>query len=132
MPVGVLLDQGAPRRAVQALREAGVDAVHVGERGMARASDQEILDLARREARCVVTFDHDFGSLLAHSGATAPSVIFIRRSVPTAQFHSFIVELLTAHAEPIATGVILSVGSDAVRSRPLPLTTSTRNRESKP
>ncbi len=69
MPLGVLLDQGAPRRAAQALRDLGVDAVHVGERAMERASDQQIVAVAALEGRCVLTFDHDFGSLLALSGA---------------------------------------------------------------
>jgi predicted nuclease of predicted toxin-antitoxin system len=52
--------------------------MHVGERGLAKATDSEILELARREARICVTLDADFHTLLALSGAAAPSTIRIR------------------------------------------------------
>lgn len=46
---------------------------------MHRDTDAEIMELARREGRAVVTLDIDFGELLARSGATQPSVIYLRR-----------------------------------------------------
>jgi predicted nuclease of predicted toxin-antitoxin system len=43
----LLLDQGLPRSTVFPLRAAGIDAVHVGEKARATASDSVILDIAR-------------------------------------------------------------------------------------
>jgi predicted nuclease of predicted toxin-antitoxin system len=74
----LLLDQGLPRTAGKALRDVGIDAVHVGEIGYSTADDAAILQRGRDEGRIVVTLDADFHALLALSGATSPSVIRIR------------------------------------------------------
>lgn len=76
--IRVLLDQGLPRGAVPRLREAGWDAVHVGEIGMSRASDGEILDYARCADRVGITLDADFHTLLVLGSKTSPSVVRIR------------------------------------------------------
>ncbi len=60
------------------MRETGIDALHVGDIGMARAVDTEIIAAAKREDRVVVTLDADFHTLLALSAASKPSVIRIR------------------------------------------------------
>lgn len=44
----LLLDQRLPRSAAELLRQAGHDVVHAGERGLASASDEEILVCGRR------------------------------------------------------------------------------------
>ena len=74
-----LLDQGLPPRAAVLLREAGWDAIHVRELGMAAASDADVLKLASLEACVCVTLDTDFHALLARHGSKNPSVILIRR-----------------------------------------------------
>ncbi len=65
----LLLDQGLARTTVHHLHAIGIEAVHVGEMGLAAASDAAILDIARQEERIVVTLDADFHALLALSGA---------------------------------------------------------------
>jgi predicted nuclease of predicted toxin-antitoxin system len=55
----LLLDQGLPRSAVPHLLHAGIESAHVGDRGLATASDATILDLSRREGWIVVTLDAD-------------------------------------------------------------------------
>lgn len=74
----LLLDQGLPRSVAELLRAAGLDAVHVGDIGLATADDAVILDHARVQGQVVVTLDADFHALLAHSGANAPSVVRLR------------------------------------------------------
>lgn len=74
----ILLDQGLPRSAAVALREAGWDAVHTGDVGLARAEDEEILDWAAAQGRACVTLDADFHSFIAVQGRTAPSVVRVR------------------------------------------------------
>ena len=45
----LLLDQGTPRSSAALLRQAGFDAVHTGEIGLAEAPDEEILRRASLE-----------------------------------------------------------------------------------
>lgn len=54
----------SPKLAVW-LMQQGHDAVHALELGLARASDTEILERARRAQRMVVTADLDYPRLLA-------------------------------------------------------------------
>lgn len=44
----LLLDQGLPRSTVPQLSKTGIEAVHVGEIGMAAAEDAEILAFAEQ------------------------------------------------------------------------------------
>ncbi len=65
----LLLDQGTPRSAASILRDAGFDAIHTGEIGLAEAEDAEIIHKATLEDSVVVTLDADFHALLAVSQA---------------------------------------------------------------
>src|SRR5215208_699121 len=62
----------------QWLIDAGHEAIHVSDIGMARASDTEIVARAKREGRTVITADLDYSRLLALTGAMEPSVILFR------------------------------------------------------
>jgi predicted nuclease of predicted toxin-antitoxin system len=61
----LLLDQGLPRSTVHHLDAAGVESAHVAEKGLATASDANIIDFARQGGWIVVTLDADFHALLA-------------------------------------------------------------------
>lgn len=74
----LLVDQNLARRVAAALRDAGHDAVHVAERGLSAADDREVLAVAVEEQRVIVSEDTDFGALLAHAGAAAPSFVLLR------------------------------------------------------
>jgi predicted nuclease of predicted toxin-antitoxin system len=63
--VRLLIDQILAARVAARLRDAGHDVVHVAERGMAAADDDQVLGLAVAEARVLVSEDTDFGALLA-------------------------------------------------------------------
>jgi predicted nuclease of predicted toxin-antitoxin system len=63
----VILGQGVPRDAATLLRELGHECMHVGEAGMLRASDEEIIVWAREQKATVVTLDADFHAILAVS-----------------------------------------------------------------
>jgi predicted nuclease of predicted toxin-antitoxin system len=51
----LVLDQGIPRDAAGQLRAAGCDCVHVGEIGMWKATDEEILAFALANKAAIVT-----------------------------------------------------------------------------
>ncbi|MDO8688883.1 MAG: DUF5615 family PIN-like protein [Dehalococcoidia bacterium] len=60
--VRLLADMNISPKTVLALRQRGWDVVRVSEFLPTTASDREILRLARREDRVVITHDLDFGS----------------------------------------------------------------------
>jgi predicted nuclease of predicted toxin-antitoxin system len=64
--------------AVAHLRAAGHDAVHVSSVGLAQATDQEIIELARGAGRLVVTADLDYPRLVLLSEAAGPGIILFR------------------------------------------------------
>ncbi len=68
-----LLDQGLPRSMVLHLQGLGIEAEHVGNLGLATASDATILDEGRDRGAIVVTLDSDFHASLALSNASMPS-----------------------------------------------------------
>jgi predicted nuclease of predicted toxin-antitoxin system len=56
----ILADENVPLEAVKTRRRKSVDIVSVIEFSLG-LSDMEVLDLANREGRVLVTFDKDFG-----------------------------------------------------------------------
>lgn len=118
----LLLDQGMPRTAAALLRQAGLDAIHVGEIGLATAEDKAILERGRIDGRTVATLDADFHTLLALLGASAPSVIRLRieglRGEATA---TLLQTLVTQFDEDLEQGAAITVQEGRVRVRRLPL-----------
>ncbi|MCB0002956.1 MAG: DUF5615 family PIN-like protein [Anaerolineae bacterium] len=118
----LLLDQGLPRSAAPMLSEGGIDTLHVGEIGYSTAEDAEIIKYAQAEDRVVVTLDADFHSLLAHSGATSPSVIRIRIEGLRAQPVANLLQVVCAQTEEdLVFGAVVTVQTGRVRVRRLPL-----------
>ena len=55
----LLLDQGLPRSTALYLQNDGIEAVHVGNRGLATASDSKILNLGHQEGMVVCHCDFE-------------------------------------------------------------------------
>lgn len=100
------------------------DVEHVRGLGLRAATDQRILDTARDSGRVLVSADTDFGTVLARSGATAPSVVLIRRS--TARRPKPLADLLLVNLDQVNADleagaiVVLTATSIRIRRRALP------------
>jgi len=106
----LLLDQGLPRSTVSHLQRVGIESVHVGEIGLAKASDARILDFADQGSWTVVTLDADFHVLLALSGASSPSVIRVRIEGQRAEdLARLLVSVLEICRDDLARGAMVSV-----------------------
>jgi len=120
--IKLLLDMGLPRRAAEDLRQDGMVVTHVGELGMARTPDREILAMAEREQLTVVTLDSDFAKIIATEGRAVPSLIHVRLPdldrETTVQLIRQILPLLISDLED---GCIASVGPLGIRVRPIPI-----------
>lgn len=74
----VLLDMPVSPLLLTVLARYSHEGVHAYKIGKGEASDTELLDIARREERVVITADLDFPQLLALSAAHGPGVILFR------------------------------------------------------
>jgi predicted nuclease of predicted toxin-antitoxin system len=119
-----LIDQNLAAQVASLLRDAGHDVVHVSERGLQRADDEQIVELAATESRVVISEDTDFGALLGRSGATLPSFVPLRTAnalTPDEQA-ALIAANLPAIANELETGCIAVLSPLRIRVRPLPIT----------
>ncbi len=118
----LLIDESLQRDLAGVLTGHGHDAVHVVDAGLQGAPDVEVLSKARADDRVVVTADTDFGTLLALSGASRPSVVLLRRSGRRVHERARIVRtVLDLVADQLATGAVVTVDNERVRIRPLPI-----------
>jgi predicted nuclease of predicted toxin-antitoxin system len=74
----VLLDMPVSSMLLDVLCVYGHEGVHAHQIGQDRATDRELLEIARREGRVVITADLDFPRLLALSSAEGPGLILFR------------------------------------------------------
>jgi predicted nuclease of predicted toxin-antitoxin system len=73
-----LADAGISPKTVEFLKQLGHETTHVRTLGMQRAPDAQIIALARTDGSVVLSFDLDFGDLLALGVMDKPSVILFR------------------------------------------------------
>ncbi len=117
-----LADAGLSLATIDFLVEQGHDAVHVRTLGMQRASDAEIVARARADSRVVLTFDLDFGDILALGVLDRPSVIVFRLSDERPEsVNRRLAAVLNESTAILESGVLISVEEARYRVRKLPL-----------
>jgi predicted nuclease of predicted toxin-antitoxin system len=121
--VRFLVDANLSPRLSVSLTDDGHDAVHVGDLGMSRATDAEILDAADRDDRIVLSADTDFGTLLAMSNRSRPSVLLLRLTGPrrTEQLAAVLLANLPAVADALDAGSVVVLEDGRIRVRSLPM-----------
>lgn len=119
----LLVDQNLPPRLAELLVEAGHDATHVRDHGLASATDPEIVDYAAETDRTIISADTDFGALLAHARTTTPSVILVRAVVelPPQQLAERLAAQLPVLTDALDGGAIVAITPRGARIRRLPL-----------
>lgn len=119
-----LADMGISMGTVQVLRKNGHEVVHLREEGLGRLSDAMILDKTRNEGRILLTFDLDFGDLLATTLQYLPSVIIFRmRNQTPSSVIPRLLETLSHCSAELSTGAIVIVEDSRYRLRQLPIDT---------
>ena len=73
-----LADMGVSLRVVDWLRAQGQEVVHLREQGLHRLADADVFDKASAEGRVILTFDLDFGEIVALSRGSRTSVAVLR------------------------------------------------------
>jgi predicted nuclease of predicted toxin-antitoxin system len=118
----LLLDMNLSPTWLPVLKDAGFDAWHWVDVGAANAPDTALFDWARCHSAVVFTHDLDFGTLLALTGAEAPSVFQIRtHDVSPAALGGRAIALLQRFEHELSQGALIIADEWRERVRLLPL-----------
>jgi predicted nuclease of predicted toxin-antitoxin system len=117
-----LADAGISPKTVEFLNQLGHEAVHVRTLGLQRASDAQIVERARADGSIVLTFDLDFGDLLALGVMDRPSVILFRLADERADsVNTRLSTVLSERSAEIESGALILVEDSRYRVRKLPI-----------
>ncbi len=117
-----LLNMNIRREVIAPLQERGHICRHVGDIGMSRAKDVEIVAEAKKTGETILTHDLDYGNLLAFSGDNAPSVIILRlRDLRSDEISSRLDVVWSEIELPLRNGAIVSISDRSLRIRNLPI-----------
>ena len=118
----LLVDMNLSPEWVPALKRCGWQAVHWSTVGDPRASDREIMDWAASREYIVFTHDLDFGTMLALSHATGPSVLQVRANdILPDHLEAAVVSTLNKHEADLISGALIVIDESRSRVRILPI-----------
>jgi|SRR3989337_605832 len=119
-----LADMGVAQRIVKWLRNEGHDAVHLREERLHRLPNGAIFERAYAESRVILTFDLDFGEIVAISGGKPVSVILFRlHNTRTPHVIERLKKVLKDSGDDLEKGAIVVVEESRHRTRRLPIGT---------
>ena len=116
-----LADMGVSTRVVEWLRNNGHDAKHLREEGLHRMPNGEIFTKAIHEDRIIITFDLDFGEIIALAKGKSTSVILFRlHNTRTPHLLDRLSAVLKDSAKALEEGAVVVVEESRHRVRYLP------------
>jgi predicted nuclease of predicted toxin-antitoxin system len=121
MSVPIVVDMSLSPEWVDFLKQAGWSTIHWSAVGHATAKDSEIMTWAASHRHAVFTHDLDFGTTLALTHASGPSVIQVRgQRVLPEHIGSVLLAALNHYQGELASGALLVVEPAKCRVRILP------------
>ena len=122
MSIQIVIDMNLSPDWVDELIRHGWESVHWQTVGDPRAPDHEIMDWARTNGHVVFTHDLDFGTMLALTHASGPSVIQVRgQNVLPNHMLTIVLSAITQYQSELADGALVVVDETKSRVRILPI-----------
>ena len=122
MSIRLLVDMNLSPEWIAELAQRGFDAVHWSTVGDPRAADTTILGFARNNGFIVFTHDLDFGTLLALTHATGPSVLQVRgQNILPDHMGALVAAAVHQYEAALMAGALVVVEERKLRVRVLPL-----------
>ncbi len=116
-----LLDMNLPPAIADRLRDAGHDAIHAREAGYGDLPDHDIFERAAEDRRIVVTFDLDFGEIVALTRSAASGVVLLRlRRLRASNLWDRLRTAITEAGDALEAGAIVLVEDTRIRIRRMP------------
>lgn len=106
---GLLTDENIDPTVVAYLRQKGFDVQDCVEEGLVGSSDQQLLALAFREKRVVVTHDSDFGTLAVAQSQGVVGILYLRPGHIDSQFTIGSIEVLLKQSVELPSSFIIVV-----------------------
>ncbi len=115
-------DAGVSPKTVEFLKELGHDAHHVRTLGLQRAADPQLVERARADGSVILTFDLDFGEILALGIVDKPSVIIFRLADERADsVNQHLSAVLVERLADLEAGALILIEDARYRLRKLPI-----------
>ena len=116
-----LANAGVSPKTVDFLKQLGHEAVHVRTLGLERAADRVLIERALADSSVVVTFDLDFGDILALGVLDKPSVIICRLADErTESVNQRLAKVLAERISDLESGALILIEDTRYRVRKLP------------
>lgn len=118
----VLIDMNLSPDWTAVLEAESIEAVHWSSVGESNAPDEEIMQYARENSYTVFTHDLDFGTMLALTQATSPSVLQVRtQDILPASIGTIVITILKKYENELEEGALIVFNKAKERIRILPL-----------
>jgi predicted nuclease of predicted toxin-antitoxin system len=122
MRIKILIDMNLSPDWVPLLQSAGWLAMHWSTVGDPKATDRTIMDWAEANAYVVFTHDLDFGTILALTRKTGPSVLQVRgQDVLPDHMGNLVIAAIGQHESDLESGALVVVDESKNRVRILPI-----------
>ena len=118
----ILIDMNLSPDWTAAFTAANIESVHWSTVGDPRAEDTEIIEYARSSGYIVFTHDLDFGTILALTHASGPSVIQVRtQDIVPSSLANTLISVIQDNESALDQGALIVVDETRARVRILPL-----------
>lgn len=113
-----LANENLPRKSIRILRQRGFEVASIAEIS-AGLGDEEVLRIAQKEGRILLTFDKDFGELVFRKGGEARGIILLRFAPRSPEYIAKRIERLLKAEEITFEGQFVVVTESRIRVTPL-------------
>ena len=120
--IKLLTDENISPKVVMFLRNQGIDIRDVKEQSWFGKKDEELLEIAYKNQRFILTHDSDFGTLSIHEGKRYFGIIYIRVKILHSRNVIRVCKQLFELKTKITSGSIIVVEESRLRIRKFDIT----------